>query len=88
LSILITDQTVNLCFGESFIVGSNTYSANGIYSDLLLSVMGCDSTVNTTLTVAPEISSANSVSVCFGSGANIGGNFETVAGIYPVVFPQ
>lgn len=83
--ILITDQTINLCFGESVTVGSNTYSADGVYSDLLTSFMGCDSTVNTTLTISPEISSSNSTTVCFGGGATIGGTYYDIAGVYPVV---
>ncbi|MBK6524851.1 MAG: T9SS type A sorting domain-containing protein [Crocinitomicaceae bacterium] len=84
--ILITNQSVDLCFGESITVGSNTYSADGSYSDLLVSVQGCDSTVNTTLTIAPEISSSNNTSVCFGSGEWIGGIYYTTSGSYPVVF--
>jgi hypothetical protein len=84
--ILITNQSVDLCFGESITVGSNTYSADGSYTDLLVSVQGCDSTVNTTLTIAPEISSSNNTSVCFGSGEWIGGIYYTTSGSYPVVF--
>lgn len=83
--ILITDQTFNLCFGESVTVGSNTYSTDGVYADLLTSFMGCDSSVNTTLSISPEISSTNSTSVCFGGGATIGGTFYNVTGVYPVV---
>lgn len=84
--VLITNQTINLCYGESLTVGSNTYSSDGSYSDLLISVQGCDSTVNTTLTIAPEISSSNDVSVCFGSGEWIGGIYYTTSGSYPIVF--
>lgn len=84
--ILITDQTINLCFGQSITVGTNTYTADGVYSDLLVSVEGCDSTVNTTLTVSPEISSSTDVSVCFGSGYTIGGTFYTTTGSYPVFY--
>jgi hypothetical protein len=84
--VLITNQNIDLCFGQSVTVGSNTYSADGSYTDLLVSVQGCDSTVNTTLTIAPEISSSNNTSVCFGSGEWIGGTYYTVSGSYPVLF--
>jgi hypothetical protein len=84
--LLLTNQTLNLCYGESVTVGPNTYTTDGVYSDVLVSFMGCDSTVNTTLTISPEISSSNSVSVCYGSGATIGGTYYTTSGTYPVVY--
>lgn len=84
--ILITDQTINLCFGESLTVGSTVYTSAGSYSDLLVSFQGCDSTVNTTLTFNPEISSSTNLSACFGSGEWIGGTYYTTAGSYPIIF--
>ncbi|MBK7128118.1 MAG: hypothetical protein IPM74_13185 [Crocinitomicaceae bacterium] len=84
--VLITNQTIDLCFGQSLMVGTNTYTASGNYSDLLQSIDGCDSTVNTTLTIAPELSSSNFVTVCFGTGYWIDGNYETTTGVYPVIF--
>jgi hypothetical protein len=84
--ILITNQNIDLCFGESVTVGSSTYSSDGSYTDLLVSIEGCDSTVNTILTIAPEIFSTNNTSVCFGSGEWIGGTYYTASGSYPVLF--
>lgn len=46
---------VTLCFGESISVGTSTYSASGIYFDVLVSAEGCDSTVTTELTVKDAI---------------------------------
>lgn len=43
---------VTICEGETLTVGSSVYSAQGSYTDVLTSVLtGCDSTVNTNLTV-------------------------------------
>ncbi len=47
----IVSQTVTICSGQSVTVGSNTYTSSGIYSDTLLSQLGCDSIVTTNLTV-------------------------------------
>lgn len=84
--VILTNQNVDLCFGESLTVGSSVYSTAGSYSDVLVSYQGCDSTVNTTLTFQPEISSSSSASVCFGSGMTIGGVYQTSSGIYPVIY--
>ena len=84
--VLITNQNIDLCYGQSLVVGTNTYTSSGSYIDILQSIDGCDSTVNTTLTVAPELSSSNFVSVCYGTGYWIDGNYETTTGVYPVIF--
>jgi gliding motility-associated-like protein len=51
----VNDQEVTLCFGESLSVGSSTYSATGVYADTISVFRGCDSIVNTTLTVLEEL---------------------------------
>jgi|GEM_PF-2462329 len=44
-------QTVSICEGQSITVGQNTYSTPGVYTDVLSSIGGCDSTVITDLTI-------------------------------------
>lgn len=51
LPVIITNQSISLCHGQVFSVGPNTYSVSGNYSDILISGFGCDSTVNTALTI-------------------------------------
>ena len=46
-------QNIILCDGEFVVVGSNTYTAPGFYTDVLVSANGCDSTVTTLLEVIP-----------------------------------
>jgi len=44
-------QSISICDGESITIGSNTYSAAGNYTDILINSSGCDSTLTTTVTV-------------------------------------
>jgi hypothetical protein len=48
-------QSVTLCSGQTLTVGSNTYSASGIYMDTLTNGFGCDSIITTNLTVNAAI---------------------------------
>lgn len=48
-------QTIDLCFGESITVGTSVYEVSGTFTDVLINVAGCDSTVTTSLTVAGDI---------------------------------
>ena len=49
-------DSVVICDGDSFSVGSSTYFDPGSYSDTIQLFQGCDSIVNTTLYVLPPIS--------------------------------
>jgi gliding motility-associated-like protein len=51
----VTNQDIVLCAGESLAVGTNVYSASGSYADTLQLPGGCDSIVNTALTVLPPL---------------------------------
>ncbi|WP_343633830.1 T9SS type A sorting domain-containing protein [Fluviicola sp.] len=54
----VTQQHITLCSGDSVIVGSNSYSADGTYFDVLQDINGDDSTVVTVVSVlAPVIQS-------------------------------
>ncbi len=49
--IYTISQTLNICSGDSVVVGTNVYTNTGVYTDILASISGCDSTVTTNLTV-------------------------------------
>lgn len=76
-SIVITDltilpanvytQTFTKCAGESITVGSSIHQTTGIYTDVLTSFQGCDSTVTTDLIITNAID----VSVNITSGTHI-----------------
>jgi PKD repeat protein len=48
-----TQQNIILCDGEFVVVGNNTYTTPGFYTDVLVAANGCDSTVTTLLEVIP-----------------------------------
>ena len=48
---IVVSNPQTICQGSSYTIGLNTYTTAGTYQDLLTSVNGCDSTVNTILTV-------------------------------------
>lgn len=50
---ITSQQNIILCDGEFIVVGSNTYTLPGFYTDVLVSSNGCDSTVTTLLEVIP-----------------------------------
>lgn len=55
-------QTVNLCAGEVYTLGTNSYSATGIYTYALVRMNGCDSIVTSNIVVDPTIDVSTTVS--------------------------
>jgi hypothetical protein len=81
------EQEVSICQGESYTVGTSTYTESGTYTDLFVSEEGCDSNIVTALTVNPNYNVSNPVSICVGGSYTIGGSTYTEAGTYTDVFP-
>ncbi len=76
------DLTETICEGESFTVGTSTYTTSGNYSDLLSSVNGCDSLVNLTLTIAPFYNVDISETICQGESITVGTSTYMTSGNY------
>jgi gliding motility-associated-like protein len=70
---LDTTVNVSICYGDSYTIGSNTYTLSGNYIDGILSVNGCDSIVYTNLFVMPEITNEVSHTMCQGDSVNFNG---------------
>jgi gliding motility-associated-like protein len=51
----IFDQMVTICSDDNLVVGTSIYMQTGMYSDTIILPDGCDSIVNTDLTVLPEL---------------------------------
>ncbi len=81
--IPVTDITEVLCAGEVYTVGNSTYTASGIYQDILTSVVtGCDSIVNLNLTIRPEIVTELTQVACFGETFAVGNSTYAASGVY------
>ena len=79
---IIYSQTITICSGQNIVVGANVYNANGLYKDTLLAVSGCDSIVNTDLTVSPNITGNQTVTLCSGQSITVGQNTYNTTGVY------
>jgi hypothetical protein len=71
-----------ICFGDSLLFNGNYYYQNGIYSDTLTAINGCDSIVTLTLTVNPEIASSFNQTICFGDSLLFNGNYYSQDSTY------
>ncbi|MCE3295086.1 MAG: hypothetical protein K0R65_800, partial [Crocinitomicaceae bacterium] len=71
-----------ICQGESYTIGSSTYTIAGTYNDVFQAVNGCDSTIVTQLTVNPVYAVNNPQTICLGESYTINGNVYTTAGNY------
>ncbi len=84
----VTDLNINLCEGESYQVGSSTYSESGSYTDLLTSSAGCDSTVNLNLTIYPHRDTTITAEICSGDHVIVGGDPYNTTGVYQITLPS
>ncbi len=79
---LSSSQNIFRCFGESYSIGTSTYSATGTYMDTLTAVDGCDSIITTNLTIGPDLSDSQNIFRCFGGSYSIGTSTYTSSGTY------
>jgi hypothetical protein len=73
---------INLCSGDSAFVGGLWQTASGIFVDTLLGSNGCDSVVETSLTINPVVTITNQVTICDGDSAFIMGHWRFVSGVF------
>ncbi len=82
LSNSFTAITVSICQGESYFAGGANQTIPGIYLDILTAANGCDSIIETTLNVSPEIIFTQDISICSGQSFFAGGAQQTASGSY------
>jgi hypothetical protein len=76
------NQSVAICAGDSYTVGTSTYSSTGIYTDSFTTMDGCDSIIVTDLTVNSIIDSTQNITICSGDSYTIGNSTYTTQGNY------
>jgi hypothetical protein len=87
VSEIITNQSAEICEGESIFLGGANQTVAGDYTDEYESAAGCDSLVITTLVVNPTYYIDDvEVTICPGESAFLGGDFQTIPGFYTDVF--
>ena len=71
--------TEAICQGDSYVLGSQTLTVGGTYTETLTNVGGCDSVVNLTLTInpLPSISAGNDLTINNGDAVTLSGNGGT-----------
>ncbi|WP_205514705.1 hypothetical protein, partial [Longitalea arenae] len=58
-------ETIDICDNQlPYTWNGNIYNAAGTYKDTLISAAGCDSIITLTLTVKPNVTSAETVEIC------------------------
>ncbi len=77
-----TANTIQICKGESQILGGIARSISGTYYDSLLTTNGCDSIIETTLIVNPTYQMLHTKQICNGESILLGGQQQATAGIY------
>jgi hypothetical protein len=77
-----TPTTYTLCTGDSVTVAGNTYTTSGLYTDSLISILGCDSLVFTNLVVYPNAAYTNMQTICSGETYVLNGNVYDSTGTY------
>ena len=75
-------QNISICTGENIIIGNNTYSISGNFTDTLQTASGCDSIINTNLTVINNIYQSQNIHLCEDDSIVIGNNMYNSSGIY------
>lgn len=80
----IDTSVVQICTGDSALIGSNYQSAQGFYTDTMLngSVHGCDSIHVYDLQVLPPAQGFDSTTICQGDSVSFGGSYLKTAGNY------
>jgi gliding motility-associated-like protein len=74
-----------ICRGDSFSVGKRAYRISGNYADTFTNVRGCDSIVNTSLTVLTDTSLSIKTAICLGDTIRFNNLPFFATGIYQII---
>ena len=80
--LLFGNQSVEICAGNAYSIGGNTYTSPGVYIDTVSNTGSCDSVITTTLTVFPQNVIQNPVTICNGDSYIVGNSSYSLPGVY------
>ena len=75
-------STIGLCTGDSMFIGGGYQLSSGIFYDSLLTSTGCDSVIETDLTISSQITVNLTLSICEGDSTLVNGNYELSTGTF------
>ncbi|MFQ5445579.1 MAG: gliding motility-associated C-terminal domain-containing protein [Saprospiraceae bacterium] len=82
LQIDTTTITATICQGDSYILGSDTFSLPGMHTAVLQNFFGCDSVVMLDLSVLLPTTTMLTDTICNGDSVVIGNTAYTLPGMY------
>ncbi|MDW3190732.1 MAG: FG-GAP-like repeat-containing protein [Cytophagales bacterium] len=80
------DSQLTICENATFVFGDQVLNQSGAYEFTFGSSLGCDSTVNLSLTVNPSIESTIDLSICDGETFSFGSQTLSEGGTYSELF--
>lgn len=80
--VVTTQLSISICEGDSVQVGNSAYTASGTYTDMLISALGCDSIVQSSITVINASRKLIDTVLCEGSILGVGNSSYDSTGIY------
>ena len=83
ISVLVNET---ICEGEEYIFNGTNLIETGLYSETLVTIGGCDSTVSVNLTVLAGVPPILNEVICEGDSYNFGNNIYTESGVYTSTF--
>jgi gliding motility-associated-like protein len=90
LNLTVLDTSINtfvttICDGDSITIGDETYKVAGIYTIVLKSTTGCDSTVILDLRIKPTQTTNLTEIICQGESVTVGNLSFSTTGVFTVV---
>ena len=83
---IVTTLDTTICYGSSIIVNGNVYENTGPINENIITPEGCDSLVTGTLTILPENTTTQIISICAFEFVTVGTSTYTTSGNYSDVF--
>ena len=81
-TVLYGATSASVCNGDSLLVGGSYQLTGGTYYDTLISSAGCDSILQTNLTVDPINYNVEVLTICNLDSAYLEGQYQTTSGSY------
>ncbi len=78
----LIEKQLGVCYGDSAFLGGSWQTESGVYFDYMNTSWGCDSTIQTELTVYDKIENNQVIGICEGDSIFVGGDWQTASGIF------